>query len=92
MSIEFAEQLVENSGRQVSRMSQLEPPKSKEGEFREYLQLRKDIARMDRRALAAAKEGNPTAYVQTYESRSPIEEQLQRVSDEVGFNVCSNSS
>ena len=73
-------------------MSQLEPPKSKEDEFREYLQLRKDIARMDRRALAAARERNPTAYVQTYESRRPIEEQLQRVSGEVGFNVCSNSS
>lgn len=92
MSVEFAEQLVENSRRQVSQMSQLEPPKSKESEFREYLQLRKDIARMDRRALAAARERNPTAYVQTYESRSPIDEQLQRVSGEIGFNVCSNSS
>lgn len=92
MSIEFAEQLVENSRRQVNKMSQLNPPKSMESEFREYLQLRKDIARMDRRALAAAREGNPTAYVQTYESRSPIDEQLQRVSDEIGFNVCSNSS
>jgi serine/threonine protein kinase len=91
MSIEFAEQLVENSRRQVSKMSQLKPPKRKEDEFREYLQLRNDIARMDRRALAAAREGNPTAYVQTYESRSSIEEQLQRVSDEVGFNVCSSS-
>lgn len=92
MSIEFAEQLVENSRRQVSKMSQLNPPRSKEEEFREYLQLRKDIARMDRRALAAAREGNPTAYVQTYESRSPIDEQLQRVSGEIGFNVCSNNS
>jgi Protein kinase domain len=92
MSIEFAEQLVENSRRQVGRMSQLNPPKSKEDEFREYLQLRKDIARMDRRALVAAKEGNPTAYVQTYESRRPIDEQLQRVSGEIGFNVCSNNS
>jgi hypothetical protein len=91
MSIEFAEQLVENSRRQVSRMSQLNPPKSKEGEFREYLQLRKDIARMDRRALAAAREGNPTAYVQTYESRSPIDEQMQRVAGEIGFNVCSSN-
>jgi hypothetical protein len=89
MNVEFAEQLVENSRRQVNRMSQLEPPKRKEDEFREYLQLRKDIARMDRRALAAAREGNPTAYVQTYESRSPIDEQLQRVSDEIGFDVCS---
>jgi hypothetical protein len=92
MSIEFAEQLVENSRRQVSGMSQLNPPKSKEDEFREYLQLRGDIARMDRRALAAAREGNPTAYVQTYESRSPIDEQLQRVAGEIGFNVCSNNS
>jgi serine/threonine protein kinase len=92
MSTEFAEQLVENSRRQVSEMSRLEPPKSKEDEFREYLQLRKDIARMDRRALAAAREGNPTAYAQTYESRGPIDEQLQRVSDEIGFNVCSNNS
>jgi len=91
MSIEFAEQLVENSRQQVSRMSQLNPPRSKEDEFREYLQLRKDIARMDRRALAAAREGNPTAYVQTYESRSPIDEQLQRVAGEIGFNVCSNN-
>lgn len=91
MSVEFAEQLVENSRRQVSKMSQLNPPKRKEDEFREYLQLRKDIARMDRRALAAAREGNPTAYAQTYESRSPIDEQLQRVSGEIGFNVCSNN-
>ncbi|HEU5061616.1 MAG TPA: serine/threonine-protein kinase [Solirubrobacterales bacterium] len=92
MSTEFAEQLVENSGRQVSKMSRLNPPQRKEDEFREYLQLRKDIARMDRRALAAAREGNPTAYVQTYESRSPIDEQLARVADEIGFNVCSNGS
>ncbi|HKO38595.1 MAG TPA: serine/threonine-protein kinase [Solirubrobacterales bacterium] len=91
MSSEFAEQLVENSRRQVGEMSQLQPPKSKEDEFREYLQLRKDIARMDRRALAAAREGNPTAYAQTYESRGPIDEQLQRVSDEIGFSVCSNN-
>ena len=92
MSVEFAEQLVENSSRQVSRMSQLNPPQSKEDEFREYLQLRKDIARMDQRALAAAKEGNPTAYVQTYESRGPIDEQLAQVSDQIGFEVCSNNS
>ncbi|HST68868.1 MAG TPA: serine/threonine-protein kinase [Solirubrobacterales bacterium] len=92
MSAEFAQQLVENSSRQVSRMSQLNPPKGKEDEFREYLRLRKDIARMDQRALDAAKEGNPTAYVQTYESRSPIDEQLQRVSGEIGFDVCSNNS
>ena len=92
MSVEFAEQLVENSRRQVSKMSQLNPPKDKEDEFGEYLQLRKDVARMDRRALAAAREGNPTAYAQTYESRSPIDEQLQRVSGEIGFNVCSNNS
>jgi len=91
MSIEFAEQLVENSRRQVSEMSQLNPPKSKEDEFREYLRLRKDIARMDQRALAAAKEGNAPAYVQTYESRGPIDEQLQRVSGEIGFDVCSNN-
>jgi serine/threonine protein kinase len=91
MSTEFAEQLVENSRRQVSEMSRLEPPKSKQDEFGEYLRLREDIARMDQRALAAAREGNPTAYAQTYESRAPIDEQLQRVSDEIGFNVCSNN-
>ncbi|HEX7278940.1 MAG TPA: serine/threonine-protein kinase [Solirubrobacterales bacterium] len=91
MDVEFAEQLVENSRRQVSEMSQLKPPKGKEDEFREYLQLRKDIARMDQRALDAAREGNPTAYVQTYESRGPIDEQLQRVSGEIGFGVCSNN-
>ncbi|HEU5252456.1 MAG TPA: serine/threonine-protein kinase [Solirubrobacterales bacterium] len=89
MSTEFAEQLVENSRRQVNEMSRLEPPQSKEDEFREYLQLRKDIARMDRRALAAAREGNPTAYAQTYESRGPIDEQLQRVAGDIGFEVCS---
>lgn len=92
MSIEFAEQLVENSGRQVSEMSKLNPPKSKEDEFREYLRLRKDVARMDQRALDAAREGNATAYVQTYESRAPIDEQLGRVSDEIGFDVCSNNA
>jgi serine/threonine protein kinase len=92
MSAEFAEELVENSRRQVSKMSQLNPPKSKEDEFREYLRLRKDVARMDQRALAAAREGNATVYVQTYESRAPIDEQLERVSDEIGFNVCSNNN
>ncbi|HYG95559.1 MAG TPA: protein kinase, partial [Solirubrobacterales bacterium] len=91
MSVEFAEQLVENSQRQVSEMSRLAPPQSKEDEFREYLQLRRDIARMDQRALDAAREGNPTAYVQTYESRGPIDEQLGRVSDRIGFEVCSNN-
>ncbi len=89
MSVEFAEQLVENSRRQVNKMSQLNPPKSKEEEFRQYLQLRKDIARMDQRALDAAREGNPTAYAQTYESRAPIDEQLGQVSDQIGFGVCS---
>jgi hypothetical protein len=92
MSTEFAEQLVENSRRQVAEMRQLEPPKKKQDEFSEYLQLREDVARMDQRALAAAKEGNATAYAQTYESRGPIDEQLQRVSGEIGFNVCSNNS
>ena len=92
MSVEFAEQLVANSSRQVSKMGQLNPPKSKEEEFGEYLQLRKDVARMDQRALDAAREGNPSAYVQTYESRGPIDEQLGRVADEIGFEVCSQNA
>jgi serine/threonine protein kinase len=92
MSAEFAQQLVANSSRQVAKMGQLVPPKSKESEFREYLQLRKDVARMDKRALAAAKEGNPVAYAETYGSRGPIDEQLARVSDEIGFEVCSNNN
>ncbi|MDX6623818.1 MAG: hypothetical protein QOE75_1750 [Solirubrobacterales bacterium] len=89
ISKEFAEQLVANSRRQVRKMSELNPPKSKEDEFGRYLQLRKDIEGMDRRALEAAEEGNPAVYVQTYKSRSPIDEQLQGVADEIGFKVCS---
>lgn len=89
MSKEFASQLVANSKRQVRKMSELNPPKSKEDEFSTYLQLRKDVAGMDRRALEAAEADNPPVYVQTYESRAPIEEQLRAVSDEIGFKVCS---
>ena len=89
MSEEFAKQLVANSKRQVQKMGELRPPRRKEDEFDRYVRLREDIAAMDRRALEAAEEDNAAVYVQTYESRGSIDDQLQVVSDEIGFKVCS---
>ncbi len=90
MSVEFAERLVGISGRQVREMGKLIPPKSKQAEFQEYLDSRKEVAGWDEDALRAARAGNPAAYVAAYKKRDDSEEDRRRISDEIGFEVCSN--
>jgi serine/threonine protein kinase len=88
-SVPFAERLVGISSQQVKDLEKLVPPKSKEGEFDEYLRSRRRVAGWDRDALAAAKEGNEGAYQSAYELRTETEPERERLADEIGFKVCS---
>ncbi|MBK5219872.1 MAG: protein kinase [Thermoleophilia bacterium] len=90
MSVQYAEQLVKISGRQVEEMEKLNPPKSKADEFQEYLESREEVAEWDEDALRAAEANNPVAYVEAYERRTNTESNRERISDEIGFEVCSN--
>jgi hypothetical protein len=89
MSVEFAERLVGISGRQVSALEKLVPPPSKEDEFEEYLESRKEVAELDKAALRAAKADEPRRYVDSYELRDTSEAEREALADEIGFEVCS---
>ncbi|HUB98948.1 MAG TPA: hypothetical protein VMS11_03900, partial [Solirubrobacterales bacterium] len=88
-NVEFAEQLVGISSKQVEDLEKLVPPKSKEAEFDAYLASRRRVAGWDRDALEAAREGNEGAYQSAYELRTETEPQREQLADEIGFRVCS---
>ena len=87
--VEFAEELVGISSKQVKDLEALVPPKSKEDELDAYVRSRRHVAAMDRQALAAAKEGNEGAYRSAYELRTATEPEREQLADEIGFKVCS---
>ena len=89
MSVAYGERLVGISGTQVEDLEALVPPASKEDEFAEYLESRKDVAGLDRAALRAARAEEPSAYVAAYEQRNQTEADRERLADEIGFEVCS---
>ncbi|HEX3240422.1 MAG TPA: protein kinase [Solirubrobacterales bacterium] len=92
MSVAYARSLVGISSRQVAELKDLQPPKKDEAPFDEFLALRKEVAAMDRAALAAAEAGDPAAYAAAYASRDPLDADLERLADELGFKVCSQNS
>jgi Protein kinase domain len=89
MSVEYAERLVGISSRQVRELRGIEPPKEKQAAFREYLESREEVAEWDEDALRAARANNPAAYVEAYERRNNTEGDRERISDDIGFKVCS---
>jgi hypothetical protein len=88
----FAQRLVEISGQQVKELSALTPSATDAARFNRYLELREEINRLDKRALIAAQQENSAAYEGTYQSRVPIDEQMARIADEIGFEVCSQNA
>ncbi|HEX6665865.1 MAG TPA: serine/threonine-protein kinase [Solirubrobacterales bacterium] len=89
--VEYAKQLVANSSQQVREMEKLVPPKSKQDEFDEYLESREEVAGWDRDALAAAKAGDTLAYQEAFDNRNDTEDNRKRMSEAIGFRVCSGS-
>lgn len=92
MNTAYARSLVYISGQQVAELEELKPSRQDQKAFGEYLDLRKQVNGVDREALAAARERNPTAYAAAYASRAPLDAELERVADEIGFEVCSQNS
>jgi serine/threonine protein kinase len=90
-NVEYAERLVGISGQQVKDLAKLTPPKSKEDEFEEYLASREEVAQWDEDALSAAKANDQVAYQEAYDNRNDTEDNRQRMSEEIGFTVCSGS-
>jgi serine/threonine protein kinase len=90
-NVEYAERLVGISGQQVKDLAKLIPPKSKEDEFQEYLESREEVAQWDEDALAAAKANDQVAYQEAYDNRNDTEDNRKRMSEEIGFTVCSGS-
>jgi serine/threonine protein kinase len=92
MNIAYAQALVNISGQQVREMTQMTPSKLDEKPFNEYLGFREDIAGFDRDALAAAQNGDATAYAAAYQARNELTPELERVADEIGFKQCSQNA
>jgi Protein kinase domain len=90
--VEYARQLVANSSRQVREMEALVPPKSKQDEFEEYLESRREVAQWDKDALQAAQQGDALAYREAYDNRNDTEDNRKRMSEAIGFTVCSGSA
>ncbi len=92
MDVAYAGTLVGISGQQVSELRALKPSPTDAQAFREYLALRKAVARLDREALAAAKDDDRAAYAAAYQARNELTPELERVADEIGFEVCSQKA
>ncbi|HZO07082.1 MAG TPA: serine/threonine-protein kinase [Solirubrobacterales bacterium] len=92
MNLAFAEQLVENSSRQVREMKKLTPPTSDVRLYNQYVSMREKIAEFDREAEAAAREQNPTAYVTAFGKRNALTPEMERVADRIGFEECSQNN
>ena len=92
MSVAYARSLEGISATQVAELKDLKPPKSDQRQFSEFVDLRKEVAALDRSALAAAEAGDPAAYADAYASRAPLDAELERLADDIGFKVCSQNS
>jgi len=89
MSVPYARKLVNISGQQVEELRKLNPPKNKQDEFQEYVESREEVAEWDEDALRAAEADKPAAYEEAYQRRENTESDRERISDEIGFEVCS---
>jgi len=89
--VEYSELLVGISGKAVRRFEELDPPAALREPFDRYLTSQQEVARWDRDALAAAKAGDGTAYLEAREDRDQTEDDRQVMAEEVGFTVCSGS-
>jgi serine/threonine protein kinase len=92
MSVAYAQTLVRISSKQVREMEQLNPSPKDRSPFEEYVDLRRQVANVDRRALAAAQDGDAAAYAAAYASRAPLDAEMERVADQIGFEVCSQNN
>ncbi len=90
--VEYSEALVGISTRAIGEFRQLVPPRSKQDEYREYLDSQEDVARWDRDALSAARAGDEAAYLEARENRDETEDNRTRMAEAIGFRECSGSS
>ncbi len=89
--VAYSERLVKNSTRMVNEFRSLLPPKSKAQEYGAYLESQEEVARWDRDALAAAKAGDVSAYLEARNNRDDTEDNRTRMAEAIGFKTCSAS-
>jgi hypothetical protein len=89
--VAYSKRLVENSSRMVDEFQSLVPPKSKADEYGAYLESQEEVARWDRDALAAAKAGDVSAYLEARNNRDDSEDNRTRMAEAIGFETCSGS-
>jgi hypothetical protein len=90
-SVGYSRLLVGISSRAVSRFDELTPPPSLKKAFERYLRSQEEVKGWDQDALRAAEAGDEAAYLAARETRNRTEEERRRLSEAVGFKVCSNS-
>lgn len=88
-NVEYSELLVGISKKGVRRFNALDPPAAVRKPFEEYVRSQEEVAKWDREALQAAKEGNEAAYLEARTRRNDTQGERQELAEAVGFKVCS---
>ena len=88
-SVGYSRLLVGISSKAVSGFEELTPPPPLAKPFRRYVKAQEEVRGWDRDALKAAEAGDEAAYLAARETRNGTEAERQRLSEAVGFKVCS---
>jgi hypothetical protein len=90
--VPYAEALVRIARPRIRGLRQLTPPRQLAGPYKEYVQAQEWVYVTDKQALKAARQGD-AAGVEAARNRRDAEDALrERLSREIGFEVCSASS
>jgi len=90
-SVGYSELLVGISTKAVGRFKQLAPPVQSRQAYERYVKSQEEVKGWDQDALEAAEAGDEAAYLAARETRNQTDPERQRLSEAVGFKVCSNS-
>ncbi|HEY5941499.1 MAG TPA: serine/threonine-protein kinase [Solirubrobacterales bacterium] len=88
-SVPYSRLLVTISSRAVRRFNELDPPPGLEQPYQAYVKAQEEVGEWDMDALQAAEDEDLTAYLSARESRDETQPERERLSDAVGFEVCS---
>jgi Protein kinase domain len=89
--VAYSKKLAANSTEALREFNQLEPPKSLERAYGNFVASQEQVKRWDVDALRAAEEENEVAYREAREDRDDTEDDRKVLAEEVGFKECAGS-
>jgi hypothetical protein len=90
-NVAYSKQLTEISGTANPRFRALDAPASIRATYREYVEAQERVGAYDQEALAAARQGDLSAYLAAREKRDNEAGQRYNLARAIGFEACSAS-